>query len=105
MCRSVPNQSKKQKPEASSQSSLQQKNKEEKQLRPVWLLGHLAISCIRFYQQAISPLTGSRCRFQPTCSQYGIEAIKKHGVLYGLLKTFWRICRCTPLGKGGFDPP
>lgn len=59
----------------------------------------------RFYQLAISPLLGPKCRFTPTCSQYCILAVKKYGVLIGLLKTAWRILRCNPFCKGGYDPP
>ena len=44
------------------------------------------------------------CRFQPTCSQYMLEAIEKKGILLGLLKGLWRICRCHPFSKGGYDP-
>lgn len=44
------------------------------------------------------------CRFRPTCSEYGYEAIAKYGILKGGLKAFWRIIRCNPFSKGGFDP-
>ena len=44
------------------------------------------------------------CRFQPTCSQYAIEAIQKHGALKGGALAFWRILRCNPFSKGGYDP-
>ncbi|MFO8102260.1 MAG: membrane protein insertion efficiency factor YidD [Dehalococcoidia bacterium] len=64
----------------------------------------IALILIRFYQGAISPLTPPSCRYQPTCSQYGYEAIKKHGVIKGGWMTAWRILRCHPLAKGGFDP-
>ena len=59
---------------------------------------------IRFYQRFISPGLGRNCRFTPTCSQYGIEAIQTHGCIKGLLLTAWRIARCYPLGRWGFDP-
>ncbi|MDE6638464.1 MAG: membrane protein insertion efficiency factor YidD [Muribaculaceae bacterium] len=59
---------------------------------------------IRFYQYAISPHTPPSCRFVPTCSQYGIEAIKKHGAMKGSWLTIKRICRCHPWGGSGFDP-
>ncbi|MBT4511358.1 MAG: membrane protein insertion efficiency factor YidD [Chloroflexi bacterium] len=64
----------------------------------------LALGLIWFYQKAISPLTPSSCRYQPTCSQYGYEAISKHGFLKGGWLTSWRIMRCHPFAKGGFDP-
>ena len=59
---------------------------------------------IRFYQRFISPGLGRNCRFTPTCSQYGIEAIQTHGCIKGLLLTAWRIARCNPLGRWGVDP-
>ena len=62
------------------------------------------IFLIKFYQIALSPLLGSNCRFQPTCSQYMIEAINLHGVLKGLSLGFKRISKCHPLGPKGYDP-
>ncbi len=62
------------------------------------------ILLIRFYQKRISPLKRSCCRFYPTCSQYAIEAIEKKGVIRGGLMSVWRILRCNPFCKGGFDP-
>lgn len=62
------------------------------------------ILLIQFYQQAISPYTPTSCRFTPTCSQYGIEAIKKHGVLKGIKLTGIRLGKCHPWGKHGHDP-
>jgi putative membrane protein insertion efficiency factor len=59
---------------------------------------------IRGYQLAISPLIGPCCRFHPTCSQYGIEAIETHGALRGSWLTVKRIARCHPFHEGGFDP-
>ena len=59
---------------------------------------------IRLYQRFISPGLGRNCRFSPSCSQYGIEAIRTHGCLKGLLLTGWRIARCNPLGRWGYDP-
>lgn len=65
----------------------------------------LAIALVRFYQQGISPLLGARCRFTPTCSHYMIGAIEKYGLVRGALKGIWRILRCHPFNRGGFDPP
>ncbi len=65
----------------------------------------LLISLIGFYQKYISPLKRPCCRFYPTCSEYAILAIRKYGVCRGLLKAAWRILRCNPLCKGGFDYP
>jgi len=59
---------------------------------------------IRMYQRYISPLKTTKCPYIPTCSQYGIEAIEKHGALKGSLLAAWRILRCNPFSKGGFDP-
>ena len=64
----------------------------------------LFIKLIRFYQKYISSKTPPCCRFYPTCSQYGIEAISRFGVFKGSLMTLWRILRCNPFVKGGFDP-
>jgi hypothetical protein len=62
------------------------------------------IYLIRAYQLAISPLLGPRCRFYPSCSQYGLEAIEQHGALRGTWLTVKRIARCHPWHEGGFDP-
>ncbi|WP_024614021.1 membrane protein insertion efficiency factor YidD [Clostridium sp. Ade.TY] len=59
---------------------------------------------IRFYRKNISPLKTPCCRYTPTCSQYAIEAVEKHGALKGGLMAIWRILRCNPLSKGGYDP-
>ncbi|TDM07495.1 membrane protein insertion efficiency factor YidD [Macrococcus lamae] len=64
----------------------------------------LLISGIQFYRNYISPMTPPTCRFQPTCSQYGIEAIETHGALKGSLMTAVRISKCHPFHAGGFDP-
>lgn len=67
-------------------------------------IGWLLILPIRFYQKFISPLKPPTCRFTPTCSQYAIEAIRKHGPFKGLLLAVWRILRCNPWGGSGYDP-
>ncbi|MFY7874289.1 MAG: membrane protein insertion efficiency factor YidD [Pirellula sp.] len=74
-------------------------------LSPAKLVRTLLVCCVRFYQRGISPLLGSNCRFSPTCSQYMIEAIEKHGALRGVWKGILRIGRCHPFSKGGYDPP
>ena len=58
----------------------------------------------RLYQKSLSPIIGGHCRFMPSCSQYFLEAVEKHGAVYGGLMGLWRIARCHPLGKGGYDP-
>ena len=62
------------------------------------------IKMIRFYQKYLSPLKRVRCPYIPTCSQYGLEAIQKYGALKGSLLAAWRILRCNPFSKGGYDP-
>ncbi|NLB60818.1 MAG: membrane protein insertion efficiency factor YidD [Clostridiales bacterium] len=62
------------------------------------------IKLIRFYQTKISPRLPPSCRFTPTCSQYAIEAINIHGAFFGSCLAFWRILRCNPLCKSGYDP-
>ena len=62
------------------------------------------ISMIRGYQKYISKGLPNACRFYPTCSQYAIESIQKHGALKGVIMGAWRILRCNPLCKGGYDP-
>ncbi len=62
------------------------------------------LAAIRGYQRYISPLKRPCCRFQPTCSQYAVEAIEKYGVLRGGWMAFLRILRCNPFFKGGYDP-
>ncbi len=64
----------------------------------------IALGLIRFYQLAISPFTPPSCRYIPTCSQYGYEAITKHGLMKGGLLTAKRLLRCHPFSKGGIDP-
>ena len=64
----------------------------------------LLILPIRFYQRFISPLLPPACRFTPTCSQYAIEAIQKHGALKGLYLAIRRLLRCHPWGGSGYGP-
>jgi uncharacterized protein len=62
------------------------------------------IAIVRGYKKYISPLIPPSCRFTPTCSEYAIEAIQRHGALKGGLLAAWRILRCNPFCKGGYDP-
>jgi uncharacterized protein len=62
------------------------------------------IALIKIYQWVISPLLGPKCRFTPTCSQYGLEAFKKYGLFKGFWLTVKRIRRCHPWGGHGYDP-
>lgn len=68
------------------------------------VIGWLLILPVRFYQKFISPLTPPSCRFTPTCSQYAIEAITKHGPIKGLWLAVRRVLRCHPGGGSGYDP-
>lgn len=69
-----------------------------------FLFSTLFLGIIRLYQLLLSPLLGASCRFTPTCSQYGVEAIKKHGPFKGGWLTLKRIGRCHPWGSHGHDP-
>lgn len=68
------------------------------------LVRRLATLPIRFYQRFVSPFTPAICRFSPTCSQYAVEAIERRGLLVGALLALWRLLRCHPFCKGGYDP-
>lgn len=59
---------------------------------------------IKVYQKGISPFLGANCRYTPTCSEYGLEAIKKHGPFKGGWMALKRIASCNPWGKSGYDP-
>ena len=59
---------------------------------------------IKLYQKLVSPLTGSRCKYYPSCSEYAVQAINKFGILRGLVLAGWRLLRCNPWSHGGFDP-
>lgn len=67
-------------------------------------LTQLMILLIKGYQLMISPWLGQRCRFHPTCSHYCIDALKQHGMVYGLWLGIKRICKCHPFHPGGYDP-
>jgi putative membrane protein insertion efficiency factor len=66
-----------------------------------WLL----ILPVRFYQLVLGPLLPKVCKFHPSCSDYFIQAVEKYGPLRGSAKGMWRICRCNPWNRGGYDPP
>ena len=59
---------------------------------------------VRSYQVALSPLMGGACRFEPSCSNYMIDALRVHGAFKGSLLGLWRILRCHPFGRHGYDP-
>ncbi len=64
----------------------------------------VALLLIRGYQRTLSPLLPASCRFVPSCSDYGYQAIEKYGIIRGGAMAVWRIMRCNPFHKGGFDP-
>jgi uncharacterized protein len=59
---------------------------------------------IKLYQKTVSPLAGRRCKYHPSCSEYAVQAITKFGILRGLVLAGWRLLRCNPWSRGGFDP-
>lgn len=67
-------------------------------------MSYFFIGLIKLYQYSISPLLGPACRFEPSCSSYGIEALKKHGFWKGSFLTLKRISKCHPWGGSGHDP-
>jgi len=68
------------------------------------VIGRLFIALLRFYKRFISPLLGPRCRFVPSCSEYAMAAIARHGPLHGSWLAARRLGRCHPFHPGGFDP-
>lgn len=69
------------------------------------LIKKAMIFLIKTYQMTLSPrFSHGSCRYNPTCSQYAIEAIEIHGIFKGTLMAIWRIMRCNPFSKGGWDP-
>lgn len=64
----------------------------------------ILIFFITLYRKYVSPLKPPCCRFTPTCSAYAIEALQKRGVIVGSLLAIWRILRCNPFSRGGYDP-
>lgn len=65
---------------------------------------HILIFLIKIYQRIISPFFPPSCRFVPTCSEYSYQAVQKYGALKGTILSVWRILRCNPFNKGGYDP-
>lgn len=72
-----------------------------------WVVGfprRAVIFVIELYRTWISPTRMPTCRFEPTCSAYAVEALERHGVMYGLLLATWRLLKCGPWHKPGYDP-
>lgn len=67
-------------------------------------LGYLLTFLVRLYQWFLRPLLGANCRFEPSCSEYAVEALRQHGALCGSALAFRRILRCNPWHEGGLDP-
>jgi putative membrane protein insertion efficiency factor len=68
------------------------------------LARRVAIAPIVLYQRLISPALPRRCKYEPTCSRYAVQAIGRFGILRGLVLAAWRLLRCNPFSHGGFDP-
>lgn len=68
------------------------------------MMKNIIISIIKFYQKYISPIKTTKCPYYPSCSEYGLQAVQKHGAFKGSLLALWRIIRCNPFSKGGYDP-
>jgi uncharacterized protein len=64
----------------------------------------VAIAPIVLYQKAISPALPRRCKYEPTCSRYAVDAIRSYGILRGVVLAGWRVLRCNPWSDGGYDP-
>ena len=67
-------------------------------------LRQLFVLPVRVYQRVFSPALGQRCRYYPSCSEYAAQAIERFGILRGLVLAVWRLLRCNPWSRGGFDP-
>ena len=64
----------------------------------------LIVVLIRAYQRVVSPMFGRRCKYYPSCSEYAVQAVTKFGILRGLVLAGWRLLRCNPWSRGGYDP-
>lgn len=64
----------------------------------------MLIGMVRLYKTYVSPFLPSACRFQPTCSEYAVQALEKHGGIRGMGMAIYRVLRCQPFSKGGYDP-
>ncbi len=72
--------------------------------RPARLARAAVLAPIVIYQRVISPAIPRRCKYEPTCSRYAVEAIREYGILRGLVLAGWRLLRCNPWSHGGYDP-
>ena len=67
-------------------------------------VGRALVTPITLYQRLISPWLPRRCKYEPTCSAYAVEAVRTHGALRGVVLSAWRLLRCNPFSHGGHDP-
>jgi uncharacterized protein len=68
------------------------------------VLRTVAVAPVMIYQRIVSPAIPRRCKYEPTCSRYAVEAIREYGILRGLVLAGWRLLRCNPWSHGGYDP-
>lgn len=68
------------------------------------LARRVVVAPILLYQRVVSPALPRRCRYEPTCSSYAVQAIGRYGILRGLILAVWRVLRCNPWSHGGYDP-
>ncbi len=71
---------------------------------PIRVARAIVLAPIMVYQRLISPAIPRRCKYEPTCSRYAVEAIREYGILRGLVLAGWRLLRCNPWSYGGYDP-
>ena len=69
-----------------------------------WDARRVVVLPIRAYQLLLRPMLGERCKYYPTCSDYAVQAISRFGILRGLVLAAWRLLRCNPFSRGGYDP-
>ncbi|MCC6750507.1 MAG: membrane protein insertion efficiency factor YidD [Deltaproteobacteria bacterium] len=74
-------------------------------LLPSRALVAILLALVAFYRKVVSPGLSPRCRFSPSCSAYAAESLQRYGLVRGLCKAGWRLCRCHPWGGAGYDPP
>lgn len=80
------------------------KSTTEPNSRALIAMRKIPLALIRFYQIFISPGLPNTCRFYPSCSEYAYQAISKYGIIRGGAKAIWRVMRCNPFCRGGYDP-
>lgn len=68
------------------------------------LVREIALVPVVIYQRVISPALPRRCKYEPTCSAYAVQAVREYGILRGLVLAAWRLLRCNPFSHGGYDP-